>query len=117
MLNFNLVKSQIDSMISERKDFAEELSGKIRLACEELRLKSESWQELSRKVDESKTSWLVAGISSPLNAAHPLPERPRWREVLRTAYFVLSEVTLDAEQRARIEALVDEVLRMTRDRD
>jgi hypothetical protein len=77
VLNFNLVKSQIDSMIRERKDFAGELSDKIALAKEELRLRSENWEELSRKVDESRTSWLVAGISSPLDAAHPLPERPR----------------------------------------
>ncbi|HKQ32629.1 MAG TPA: hypothetical protein VJV40_05450, partial [Thermodesulfobacteriota bacterium] len=65
MLNFHLVKSQIDSMIRERKNFAGELSDKIRLAREELRLRSGNWQELSRKVDESRTSWLVAGISSP----------------------------------------------------
>lgn len=77
VLNFHLVKSQIDSMVRERKDFAGELSDKIRLAKEELRLKSENWEELSRKVDESKTSWLVAGISSPLDAARPLPDRPR----------------------------------------
>lgn len=77
MLNFNLVKSQIDSMIRERKDFSGELSDKMRLAEEELRRKSKSWEELSRKVELSKTSWLVAGISSPLDAARPLPERPR----------------------------------------
>ncbi len=77
MLNFHLVKSQIDSMIRERKDFACELSDRIRLAEEELRLKSDNWEELSRKVEESRTSWLVAGISSPLASAHPLPERPR----------------------------------------
>lgn len=32
-----------------------------------------------------------------------LPARPRWREVLRTAYFILAECTLDAEQRVLIE--------------
>ncbi len=64
-------------MIRERKDFASELSDKITLAKEELRLKSQGWEELSRKVEESRTSWLVAGISSPLDSASPLPERPR----------------------------------------
>ena len=39
-----------------------------------------------------------------------LPERPRWREVLRTAYYVLAELELDAEQRQRIETLVEAVL-------
>ena len=77
MLNFHLVKSQIDSMIRERKDFACELSDRISLAKEELRHRSEDWKELSRKVEESRTSWLVAGISSPLDIARPLPERPR----------------------------------------
>jgi two-component system, sensor histidine kinase ChiS len=31
-----------------------------------------------------------------------LPARPRWREVLRTAYFVLAECALDAGQRDQI---------------
>lgn len=31
-----------------------------------------------------------------------LPARPRWREVLRTAYFVLAECKLDAAQREQI---------------
>lgn len=82
MLNFHLVKSQIDSMIRERKDFASELSDKITLAKEELRLRSEGWEELSRKVEDSRTSWLVAGISSPLDSARPLPARPRSYTVL-----------------------------------
>ena len=77
MLNFHLVKSQIDSMVRERKDLTGELSEKIKLAREELRLRSANWEELSRKVDESRTSWLVAGISSPLDTANPLPARPR----------------------------------------
>lgn len=33
-----------------------------------------------------------------------LPERPRWREVLRTGYFVLAELPLDTEQRDRLES-------------
>jgi two-component system, sensor histidine kinase ChiS len=31
-----------------------------------------------------------------------LPARPRWREVLRTAYFVLAECALDSSQRDQI---------------
>lgn len=63
-------------MIEERRDFADELTAKIELAKSELKHKSDSWEELSHKVENSKTSWLVAGISSPLNAASPLPVRP-----------------------------------------
>lgn len=41
--------------------------------------------------------------------ADTLPERPRWREVLRTAYFVLAELPLDAEQRGLLEAQIAQV--------
>jgi two-component system, sensor histidine kinase ChiS len=43
-----------------------------------------------------------------------LPERPRWREVLRTAYFVLAELDLAADQRRRLEAMIEEVLAAAR---
>lgn len=35
-----------------------------------------------------------------------LPQHPRWREVLRSAYFVLAECALDGAQRRRLEVLV-----------
>ncbi|MDC8013204.1 tetratricopeptide repeat protein [Tahibacter soli] len=35
-----------------------------------------------------------------------LPRQPRWREVLRSAYFVLAECPLEAAERTRLEALV-----------
>jgi len=76
VLNLHVLKSQIDTMIEERKDFADELAAKIELAKSELKHKSDNWEELSHKVENSKTSWLVAGISSPLNSASPLPVRP-----------------------------------------
>ena len=43
-----------------------------------------------------------------------LPARPRWREVLRTAYFVLSECALEAGQRSGIEAGIARVLAQAR---
>lgn len=45
-----------------------------------------------------------------------LPEKPRWREVLRTAYFVLSELELSIEQRHELEILIESVLAWTRKR-
>jgi two-component system sensor histidine kinase ChiS len=45
-----------------------------------------------------------------------LPEKPRWREVLRTAYFVLSELELSVEQRRELEILIESVLAWTRKR-
>ncbi len=76
MLKFHLIKSQIDGMLGERRHFVDEFGEKIKLAQSELRNKSKNWEELSRKVDKSKTSWLLAGISSPLNITSPLPKRP-----------------------------------------
>ncbi len=76
MLQFHLIKSQIEGMLGERKHFVDEFGGKIKLAQSEFNDKSESWEELSRKVDKSKTSWLLAGISSPLNMTSPVPQRP-----------------------------------------
>ena len=38
-----------------------------------------------------------------------LPRHPRWREVLRSAYFVLAECALDATERTRLESLVDAI--------
>jgi len=63
-------------MLGERKHFVDEFGVKIKLAQNELHNKSQDWEELSKKVQESKTSWLLAGISSALDIRSPLPERP-----------------------------------------
>jgi two-component system, sensor histidine kinase ChiS len=39
-----------------------------------------------------------------------LPRNPRWRDVLRTAYYVLGHCPLDTDTRARLQALLDTVL-------
>ncbi len=43
-----------------------------------------------------------------------LPQNPRWRDVLRTAYFVLGQCTLDPAPREQLQTLVDAVLIYTR---
>lgn len=43
-----------------------------------------------------------------------LPENPRWRDVLRTAYFVLAQCPLDPAPREELQALIDAVLVYTR---
>lgn len=45
-----------------------------------------------------------------------LPRQPRWREVLRSAYFVLAECPLEAAERTRVEALVTAVREQVKDR-
>ncbi|MGB2692170.1 MAG: DNA double-strand break repair nuclease NurA, partial [Thermodesulfobacteriota bacterium] len=70
------MKSQIDKMLGERKHFVDEFGVKIKLAQSELHNKSQNWEDLSKKVEQSKTSWLLAGISSAPNLRIPLPQRP-----------------------------------------
>ena len=43
-----------------------------------------------------------------------LPQNPRWRDVLRTAYYVLENCSLDAEIRGDLQQRVDAVLAYTR---
>ena len=48
-------------------------------------------------------------------AVSKLPRNPRWRDVLRSAYFVLGRCEgLPAETRAALQACVDAVLAYTR---
>lgn len=43
-----------------------------------------------------------------------LPQNPRWRDVLRSAYFVLGQCEMDAATRAGLQSGVDAVLAYTR---
>lgn len=82
----------------------------------------EAWERSTRKgrIDLAEASgvWRITVDDGRLRvramdrylSLETLPERPRWREVLRTAYYVLAEVTLEAAQRQRIETLVEAVL-------
>ena len=82
MLNFPFLKPQINKMVEEKKDFEGKFIDKINLAYSELELRSRQWQEFSKKVKLSKTSWLLPGISSPLNITYTLPPRPSSYTVL-----------------------------------
>ncbi len=90
---------------------------------------TDAWERATRKsrveLAEASGIWRITIDDGRLRVraldrylrADTLPERPRWREVLRTAYFVLAEVPLEAEQRQRIESLVEELLHLARDRE
>ncbi|HEY7534417.1 MAG TPA: DNA double-strand break repair nuclease NurA [Thermodesulfobacteriota bacterium] len=69
-------------MVEEKKDFEGKFLEKISLACSEFELRSGQWEKLSKKVKLSKTSWLLPGISSPLNIKYSLPPRPSGYTVL-----------------------------------
>lgn len=43
-----------------------------------------------------------------------LPQRPRWRDVLRSAYFVLGQCPLDEATRADLQTRIDAILSHTR---
>lgn len=91
-----------------------------------MRTTLEAWERASRKgrveLAESSGIWRITIDDGRLRvramdrylSLDTLPERPRWREVLRTAYFLLSEVEIGDEHRRQLERLVEEVLQNTR---
>jgi hypothetical protein len=43
-----------------------------------------------------------------------LPQNPRWRDVLRSAYYVMGQCPLDAQEREALQRRVDAVIAYTR---
>ncbi|MFN7783896.1 MAG: tetratricopeptide repeat protein [Lysobacterales bacterium] len=93
-----------------------------------MQLSLDLWERLTRKtrIDLAERSgvWRITIDEGRLRvramdrylSLDTLPEKPRWREVLRTAYFVLAELELSGEQRQQMEALIEAVLNWTRKR-
>lgn len=96
----NLVNLMRDSLATWERytnktaiDFAEE--SKIwRINIDNGRLRARS---MERYLDESK-----------------LPKNPRWREVIRTAYYLLGNVPLESADRDRIEGMITQLDQFTR---
>lgn len=92
-----------------------------------MRASLETWERAARKgrIDLAEASgiWRITIDDGRLRvramdrylSLDTLPDRPRWREVLRTAYFLLSEVQIGEEQRQQLERMVNEILRLTRE--
>ena len=76
MLDFGVLKAQIDEMAVERKDLESDFFDRIDRAMAEMDRWSGSWQDLAKKIASSRTSWLVAQPGGPISEAHPLPQRP-----------------------------------------
>jgi hypothetical protein len=99
-----------------------------RLLVRLMRTSVEAWERASRKgrVDLAEASgvWRITIDDGRLRvramdrylSLDTLPERPRWREVLRTAYFLLGEVDIGDVHRRELEAMVEAVLQSTRPR-
>ncbi|SDE13102.1 PAS fold-containing protein [Aquimonas voraii] len=93
-----------------------------------MQLSLDLWERLTRKtrIDLAERSgvWRITIDEGRLRvramdrylSLDTLPEKPRWREVLRTAYFVLAELELTPEQRQQMEGLIESVLNWTRKR-
>ncbi len=76
MLDFGVLKRQIDRMAIERKNLENDFFERIDLALSEMDRWEGPWEALSNKIASSRTSWLVARPAGPFGEAHPVPERP-----------------------------------------
>lgn len=105
----------------------QELHTAFRRALVELMLAVvEVWERTSGKgrldLAEQSRVWRVTVDDGRLRARamerylslSKLPRQPRWRDVLRSAYFVLAQCTMDADTRADLQRRVDTVLAYTR---
>ena len=93
-----------------------------------MQLSLDLWERITRKtrIDLAERSgvWRITIDEGRLRvramdrylSLDTLPEKPRWREVLRTAYFVLAELELSSEQREQLETLIQAVLQGSRRR-
>lgn len=91
-----------------------------------MRASLDAWERATRKtrIDLAEASgiWRITIDDGRLRvramdrylSPDTVPDRPRWREVLRTAYFVLAEVPIETDQRRQLETMVDGVLRQSR---
>ena len=71
-------------MVAEERVAQHDFRHKIQLALEELGRWREEWAILARKVERSRTSWLMPGIYGPLDQAFEAPDRPERISVAAT---------------------------------
>jgi hypothetical protein len=76
-LDLNKVAAQIEGMAESLKAEQQDREGRLGHALETLRLKSADVASLKKKIESSKTTWLVAGITNELSGSHkPVPCPP-----------------------------------------
>ena len=77
MLDFGMLKRQIDQMVTDRKDVEDDFFDRVNLARSEIgKWGARDWATLANRIAGSRTSWLIARPSEPLTETAPLPERP-----------------------------------------
>lgn len=121
--------AQEPSPVAEKPADGEDPTVFRRLLVRTMRTALEAWERVSRKgrveLAEASGIWRITIDDGRLRvramdrylSLDSLPDRPRWREVLRTAYFLLAEVGIDTSHRAQLEGLVEELLQHTRQQD
>jgi len=75
-LDLNKVAAQIDGMAASLKDDEENWQGRLGRALEILHLQSGDLDSLRKKITDSRTTWLVAGIGNGLTQRNPPPPCP-----------------------------------------
>ncbi len=76
MLDLYSVKTQIDSMVADERRVQEDFRAKLELALAQYRRWRPEWERLARKIDESRTSWLLPGLGEGLGGGIDPPARP-----------------------------------------
>ena len=76
MLDLYSVKTQIDSMVADERRVQEDFRAKLELALAQYRRWLPEWERLARKIDESRTSWLLPGLGEGLGGGIDPPDRP-----------------------------------------
>ena len=75
-LDLNKVAAQIEGMAAELKAEEDEWKSCLNRALETLHLQSADIESLKYRIRDSRTSWLVAGVTDRLSACHPSPSCP-----------------------------------------
>jgi len=73
MLDLFAVKTQIDAMVEDERAIQERFQEKLALALREFRRWGPEWERLARKIEKSRTSWLLPALGGPLDQPRALP--------------------------------------------
>lgn len=76
MLDLYAVKTQIDGMVADERRVQEDFRAKLELALAQYRRWLPEWEGLARKIDASRTSWLLPGLGEGLGGGIDPPARP-----------------------------------------
>lgn len=76
MLDLYAVKTQIDSMVADERRVQADFRAKLELALAQYRRWLPEWEHLARKIDASRTSWLLPGLGAGLGGGIDPPDRP-----------------------------------------